>query len=72
MPLVKLDNMKLGMLDLVVGLGILIILIIAVVYSVSKTPPNLQGFYGIFYVLIGASSLIAAIYLIVKGIIQII
>ncbi|MBE6577816.1 MAG: hypothetical protein E7653_06735 [Ruminococcaceae bacterium] len=53
-----------SIITLLVGIALIIGTIISVISSLSRTPDNLRGFYGLFYSIISLSGFIGGIALV--------
>ena len=59
------------MLNIIIGILLIIGAVISVLISVNKTPQNLKGFYSKFYGFIAFLAIVAGIYVMITGIIQV-
>lgn len=59
------------MLNIIIGVLLIIGAVISVLISVNKTPQNLKGFYSKFYWFIAFLAIVAGIYVMITGIIQV-
>ena len=55
------------MVSIIIGLVLIVGTIASLIYSVSRTPDNLAGFYGFFYGLISLSGFLGGIALIASA-----
>ena len=59
------------MISIIIGVLIIVAAVAAVIMAIHKTPQNLRGFYSMFYWIIASIALIAGIYMVITGLIQV-
>lgn len=59
------------MISIIIGVLVIIAVIATVLVAIRKTPQNLRGFYSMFYWIIASIALVAGIYTVVMGLMQI-
>ena len=58
------------MINIIIGILFILGSIISVSISINQTPENLKGFYGKFYWFISALTLVAGLYILILGIVE--